>query len=87
MSSKPVLTEYLCNATAKVGPSNLWSELSPVSMMERWHFDAKLQEFLNSEDDDDRDESFIRQQLELYNVSNKDDTRQGWNCRSDIDFN
>jgi len=36
------------NATAKVGPSNLWSEISPVSMMERWHFDAKLQEFLQN---------------------------------------
>ena len=37
------------SATAKVGPSNLWSELSAPSMMERWHFDAKLQEFLNND--------------------------------------
>ena len=37
------------SATAKVGPSNLWGELSPVSMMERWHFDAKLYEFLHTD--------------------------------------
>jgi hypothetical protein len=41
--------ERLSAGTAADTPAkanNLWSELSPVSMMERWHFDAKLQEFL-----------------------------------------
>lgn len=35
--------------TAPAKANSLWSELSPVSMMERWHFDAKLQEFLVTE--------------------------------------
>lgn len=39
------------NATAKSGPSNLWKELSVPSMMERWHFDVKLEEFLMLRDE------------------------------------
>jgi len=31
----------------KEGPSNLWKELSVSSLLERWHFDAKLHEYLN----------------------------------------
>jgi hypothetical protein len=50
---KASLDRISVNATAKVGPNNLWSELSPVGMMERWHFDAKLQDLLNGEAHDD----------------------------------
>lgn len=45
---RATLDRISANATANVGLNNLWKELSPVSMLERWHFDAKLQEFLHT---------------------------------------
>mmetsp|Transcript_3106 Transcript_3106/g.4700 ORF Transcript_3106/g.4700 Transcript_3106/m.4700 type:complete len:572 (+) Transcript_3106:113-1828(+) len=36
--------EQACGNSTKIGISNLWKELSIVSLMERWHFSVKLSE-------------------------------------------